>query len=159
VEHLHNHPSKPKTLFATHYHELNELEHQLPRVRNYHITHKETGNKVIFLRKLAPGGSRHSFGIQVARMAGMPQSLLKRAEDILLLLEEKHGSSGETAKRVKKIPPAPSFQLNIFDGITEDIRRMTQILDATDINTLTPVEALLKLNELKSVVKQYDPAE
>jgi DNA mismatch repair protein MutS len=158
VEHLHNHPSKPKTLFATHYHELNELEHQLPRVRNYHITHKETGNKVIFLRKLAPGGSRHSFGIQVARMAGMPQSLLKRAEDILLLLEEKHGSSGETAKRVKKIPPAPSFQLNIFDGITEDIRRMTQILDATDINTLTPVEALLKLNELKSVVKQYDPA-
>ncbi len=155
VEHLHNHESKPKTLFATHYHELNELEHQLPRVHNFHITHKETGNKVIFLRKLAPGGSRHSFGIQVARMAGMPPALLKRAEQILKLLEEKHGSSGDMNSKVKQIPAAPNFQLNIFDGVSEDIRRMQQILDETDINTLTPVEALLKLNELKGVVKTY----
>ena len=154
VEHLHNHDSKPKTLFATHYHELNELEHQLPRVRNYHITHKETGNKVIFLRKLAPGGSRHSFGIQVARMAGMPPPLLKRAEEILGLLEEKHGSASDTRETVRQITPSPSFQLNIFDGVTEDIRRMQQILDETDINTLTPVEALLKLNELKSVISR-----
>jgi DNA mismatch repair protein MutS len=155
VEFLHNSGTKPKTLFATHYHELNELEHQLPRVRNYHITHKETGNKVIFLRKLAPGGSRHSFGIQVARMAGMPNKLLDRANEILKLLEEKHGGTGETMQKVKKIQPLANFQLNIFEGVTDDLRRVQQLLEETDINTLTPVEALLKLNELKGVVKQY----
>ena len=156
VEHLHNSATKPKTLFATHYHELNELEEQLPRVRNYHITHKETGNKVIFLRKMAPGGSRHSFGIQVARMAGMPVSLLSRANEILALLEEKHASNGgETLQKVKNIKPNPQYQLNIFDGVTEDIRRIQQMLEETDINTLTPVEALLKLNELKGMVKVY----
>lgn len=155
VEHLHNSPAKPKTLFATHYHELNELEHQLPRVRNYHITHKETGNKVIFLRKLAPGGSRHSFGIQVARMAGMPPMLLDRANEILAQLEEKHAGAGDTLQKVKNIKPAAQYQLNIFDGVTDDIRRIQQLLDATDINTLTPVEALMKLNEMKEIVKQY----
>ncbi|MBN9483807.1 MAG: DNA mismatch repair protein MutS [Bacteroidetes bacterium 43-93] len=155
VEYLHNTAAKPKTLFATHYHELNELEHQLPRVKNYHITHKETGNKVIFLRKLAPGGSRHSFGIQVARMAGMPPALLNRADEILALLEEKHGESGSAAKKVKDIKQLPQFQLNIFDGVTEDLRRVQEILVATEINTLTPVEALLKLNELKNIVKEY----
>ncbi len=155
VEYLHNNPCKPKTLFATHYHELNELEPQLQRVKNYHITHKETGNKVIFLRKLAPGGSRHSFGIQVARMAGMPPTLLERANEIMHLLEEKHGNAGETMQKVKKIPKAQNFQLNIFEGVTEDVRRIQQLLLETDINTLTPVEALLKLNELKKVVEQY----
>ncbi len=155
VEHLHNSATKPKTLFATHYHELNELEHQLPRVHNYHITHKETGNKVIFLRKLAPGGSRHSFGIQVARMAGMPPALLERANQILAMLEEKHSSSDSTAQQVKKIPPKPQYQLNIFDGLTEDLRRIQQVLQATDVNTLTPVEALLKINELKGITAQY----
>ncbi len=155
VEHLHNTPTRPKTLFATHYHELNELENQLARVRNYHITHKETGNKVIFLRKLAPGGSRHSFGIQVARMAGMPLKLLDRANEILTQLEEKHANTGGTAEKVKSIKPAPQFQLNIFDGVTDDIRRIQQLLDDTDINTLTPVEALMKLNEMKGIVKQY----
>lgn len=155
VEYLHSNKAKPKTLFATHYHELNELEHQLPGVKNYHITHKETGNKVIFLRKLAPGGSRHSFGIQVARMAGMPPSLLQRAEDILGVLEEKHGNAGGTNEKVKQIPAAQKYQLNIFDGVTDDLRQVQQILEATDINTLTPVEALLKLNELKNIVKQY----
>lgn len=155
VEYLHSNKAKPKTLFATHYHELNELEHQLPGVKNYHITHKETGNKVIFLRKLAPGGSRHSFGIQVARMAGMPPSLLQRAEDILGVLEEKHGNAGGTNEKVKQIPSAQKYQLNIFDGVTDDLRHVQQILESTDINTLTPVEALLKLNELKNIVKQY----
>jgi DNA mismatch repair protein MutS len=161
VEHLHNQEAKPKTLFATHYHELNELESQLERVRNYHITHRETGNKVIFLRKLEPGGSRHSFGIQVARMAGMPPSLLNRADEILALLEEKHGSgdhSADTSRKIKHIPPTPSFQLNIFDGVTDDLRKIQEILEETDINTLTPVEALLRLNELKGIVKQYNPA-
>jgi DNA mismatch repair protein MutS len=155
VEHLHNSAAKPKTLFATHYHELNELEHQLERVRNYHITHNETANKVIFLRKLAPGGSRHSFGIQVARMAGMPPTLLSRAEDILALLEEKHGSSSDTNQKVKQIQPAATFQLNIFEGLADDLKRIQQLLEVTDINTLTPVEALLKLNELKNIAKQY----
>lgn len=156
VEYLHNNPAKPKTLFATHYHELNELERQLPRVCNFHITHKETGNKVIFLRKLAAGGSRHSFGIQVARMAGMPPKLLDRANEILAQLEEKHGDTGEnTHQKVKSIKPAPNFQLNIFDGVTEDIRRIQQLLDETDINTLTPVEALMKLNQMKEITKQY----
>ena len=157
VEYLHNSNTKPKTLFATHYHELNELEHQLPRVKNYHITHKETGNKVIFLRKLATGGSRHSFGIQVARMAGMPVKLLDRANEILALLEEKHGGVADTntIQKVKKIKATPNYQLNIFDGVTEDIRRIQQLLDETDINTLTPVEALMKLNEMKNLVKVY----
>lgn len=156
VEHLHNIPAKPKTLFATHYHELNELESQQARVKNYHITHKETGNKVIFLRKLAKGGSRHSFGIQVARMAGMPPTLLNRADEILALLEEKHGSEESTAQKVKKVQPqAGEYQLNIFSGLTDDLRDIQKILTETDINTLTPVEALLKLNELKSIVKDY----
>lgn len=157
VEHLHNSSTRPKTLFATHYHELNELENQLPRVKNYHITHKETANKVIFLRKMAPGGSRHSFGIQVARMAGMPTTLLDRSNEILALLEEKHAATGggETLQKIKNVKPSPQYQLNIFDGVTEDIRRIQQMLDDTDINTLTPVEALLKLNELKGITKGY----
>lgn len=155
VEYLHDSPARPKTLFATHYHEINELENQLPRVKNFHITHKETGNKVIFLRKMAPGGSRHSFGIQVARMAGMPPALLERADSILALLEEKHGGQQEAAQKVRKATQLPNYQLNIFDGVTDDLRRVQQILEETDINTLTPVEALLKLNELKNIVKQY----
>lgn len=155
VEYLHDHPAKPKTFFATHYHELNELEHQLPRIQNYHITHQELGNKVIFLRKLAPGGSRHSFGIQVARMAGMPPSLLKRADEVLASLEEKHSSGDSMLSKVKNIPTKPAYQLNIFDGLTDDLRKIQETLDTTDINTLTPVEALLKLNELKGIVKEY----
>lgn len=154
VEHLYHRREKPKTLFATHYHELNELEHQLPGVKNYHITHRETNNQVIFLRKMAAGGSRHSFGIQVARMAGMPPSLTDRADELLAFLEDKHGSA-KTTERVKQIKQAQHFQLNIFDGLSDDLRRIQQILETTDINTLTPVEALMKLNELKNVVKGY----
>lgn len=156
VEHLHNTTAQPKTLFATHYHELNELEQRMERVRNYHITHKETGNKVIFLRKLAPGGSRHSFGIQVARMAGMPNSLLERANEVLSTLEEKHASDESITEKVKKVQPASAnYQLNIFNGLTDDLRDIQKILTETDINTLTPVEALLKLNELKKIVEDY----
>ncbi|HQE12410.1 MAG TPA: DNA mismatch repair protein MutS, partial [Flavipsychrobacter sp.] len=155
VEHPQQHTAKPKTIFATHYHELNEIEQQLPRVKNYHITHKETGNKVIFLRKLEPGGSRHSFGIQVAKMAGMPPSLLKRATEIMNLLEEKNEKKNEVNKKLQALPKLPNYQLSIFDGVTDDLREVQRLLDETDINTLTPVEALLKLNELKNVVKQY----
>jgi DNA mismatch repair protein MutS len=151
AEYLHNSPHTPKTFFATHYHELNELENKLPRIRNYHITNKEVGNKVIFLRKLAPGGSTHSFGIHVAKMAGMPQSLLQRAEEILHQLEDKPvGSPADES--LKKIPP-PKMQLSIFDAHTEIFHNIRQLLEATDINRLTPVEALLKLQEIKNELK------
>ncbi len=153
VEHIQGHTHRPKTLFATHYHELNELEPKLERVKNFHITHKETGNKVIFLRKLERGGSRHSFGIQVARMAGMPTALTDRANEILALLEEKHADN-KPSERMKKIP-VQNFQLNIFDGLGDDLRLIQKQLFTVDINTLTPVEALLKLNELKDIVKEY----
>lgn len=153
VEYIYKHTDKPKTLFATHYHELNELENNLEGVKNYHISHKETAQKVIFLRKLERGGSRHSFGIQVAKMAGMPTALTKRADEILAVLEEKH-ASGPAGEAVKQIP-MQTYQLNIFDSIGEDLKRVKETLFATDINTLTPVEALLKLNELKEIVKSY----
>ena len=94
-------------------------------------------------------------GIQVARMAGMPPALLSRADEILASLEEKHADSSSTSSKVKSINPLPKFQLNIFDGLTDDLRRVQEILEAMDINTLTPVEALLKLNELKTIVKNY----
>src|SRR3984957_19186822 len=151
AEYLHNSPCAPKTLFATHYHELNELENRLPRIRNYHITNKEVGNKVIFLRKLAPGGSTHSFGIHVAKMAGMPSSLLAKAEEILHQLEDKAVGSSIT-ESLKKIA-APKMQLSIFDAHTETFHRIRQLLENTDINRLTPVEALLKLQEIKNTLK------
>ena len=151
AEFLHRSPHKPKTFFATHYHELNELENKLEGIRNYHITNKEVGNKVIFLRKLAPGGSTHSFGIHVAKMAGMPASLLRRAEEILHQLEEKHVGSSVDAS-LKSIPP-PKMQLSIFDAHTETFQRIRKMLETTDINRLTPVEALLKLQEVQNELK------
>jgi DNA mismatch repair protein MutS len=151
AEYLHDHAHKPLTLFATHYHELNELEHKLSRIKNYHVTHKEAGNKIIFLRKLALGGSTHSFGVHVARMAGMPPSLVERANEILSMLEEKnhHDKIGTQLKKM----PTQNYQLNIFDGLADDLKRIKLILEHVEINALTPVEALMKLNELKSIVK------
>ena len=151
AEYLHNSPHTPKTLFATHYHELNELENKLPRIKNYHITNKEVGNKVIFLRKLAPGGSTHSFGIHVAKMAGMPPSLLQRADEILKQLEAKHVDE-DLGQQVRNLA-APQMQLSIFDAHTETFETIRKLLEATDINRLTPVEALLKLQEIKSTLK------
>jgi len=151
AEFLHQHAHKPLTLFATHYHELNELENKMERIRNYHVTHKEAGNKIIFLRKLALGGSTHSFGVHVARMAGMPPSLVERANEILAMLEEKNLNTRLTTQ-LKKMPTA-NYQLNIFDGLAEDLKRIKETLEGVDINTLTPVEALMKLNELKGIVR------
>jgi DNA mismatch repair protein MutS len=155
AEYLHNSPHAPKTLFATHYHELNELENKLPRIKNYHITNKEVGNKVIFLRKLAPGGSTHSFGIHVAKMAGMPPSLLKRAGEILSQLEEKQVGEniGDQVKKIAAPSTGPQMQFSIFDAHTETFHTMRKLLEDTDINRLTPVEALLKLQEVKSLLK------
>jgi DNA mismatch repair protein MutS len=151
AEYLHDSPHAPKTLFATHYHELNELENNLTRVHNFHITNKEVGNKVIFLRKLAPGGSIHSFGIHVAKMAGMPPSLLQRAEEILRQLEDKPVGDHIDAS-LKKVA-APRMQLSIFDAHTETFHHLRQLLEEMDINRLTPVEALLKLQEIKNSLK------
>lgn len=152
VEYLHSETTaRPKTLFATHYHELNELENELERVRNFHIANRETGNKIIFLRKLEPGGSRHSFGIHVARMAGMPRVLIDRANRILAQLEDKHLAAPLEEKLSKTT--APQYQLSIFDAHTETFSRMRELLEGFDINNLTPVEALMKLNEIKSLLK------
>lgn len=151
AEYLHNSPHQPKTLFATHYHELNELEEKFQRVKNYHITNKEVGNKIIFLRKLARGGSTHSFGIHVAKMAGMPPSLIDRANEILKHLESKHVDE-EIGDAVKKIS-SPQMQLSIFDAHTETFDEIRKLLNDVDINRLTPVEALLKLQEIKSKLK------
>lgn len=151
AEYLHNHGARPKTFFATHYHELNELEEQLSRVKNYHVTHKEVGGKVVFLRKLAQGGSTHSFGIHVARMAGMPPALLKRAEELLKQMEEKHVDSPPAGSPGKK--PIPKVQLSIFDAHSQTFSDIRKVLEALDINNLTPVEALLKLSEIKNLLK------
>jgi DNA mismatch repair protein MutS len=166
VEFLHQSAHAPKTLFATHYHELNELENKFNRVKNFHITNKEAGNKIIFLRKLVPGGSIHSFGIHVAKMAGMPPSLIDRANEILKQLESKHvDSSDETApnddskKNKKSIKEnlkqlnMPQMQLSIFDAHSQTFEDIRKVLEAVDINRLTPVEALLKLQEIKGMVK------
>lgn len=158
AEFLHQHPLfRPKVLFATHYHELNEMASTMHRIKNYHISVKEAGNKVIFMRKLEPGGSEHSFGIHVARMAGMPQSLLERANELLATLEKTHGGgqlqSAQGRKKASKQGTDP-FQLSFIqlnDPLLEQIRE--DILD-TDINTLTPVEALMKLNEIKKLLKK-----
>jgi DNA mismatch repair protein MutS len=150
AEYLHHSEHRPKTLFATHYHELNELENKLPRIKNYHITNKEIGNKVIFLRKLARGGSTHSFGIHVARMAGMPPQLIQRANEILQHLEEKH--EGRPASEKVKQLSTQKIQLSIFDAHTETFQQIRKLLEDIDINRLTPVEALLKLNEIKKLL-------
>lgn len=152
AEFLHEHGHQPLTLFATHYHELNELENKFARIRNYHVTHKEVGNKIVFLRKLAAGGSTHSFGVHVARMAGMPPGLVDRANEILAQLEEKNLSE-RVSQQLKKIP-TQNFQLNIFDGLADDLKQIKEILEGVEINTLTPVEALMKLNELQRIVKR-----
>lgn len=162
VEFLHSSAAAPKTLFATHYHELNELENKLPRVKNYHVTNKEVGNKIIFLRKLAPGGSTHSFGIHVAKMAGMPPELIERANEILKQLEEKHVDDGtanngipkveNTRSSIKKLS-APQMQLSIFDAHSETFSDIRKMLETFDINRLTPVEALMKLSEIKNLLK------
>ena len=151
AEYLHHSNHQPKTFFATHYHELNELENKLPRVKNYHITNKEVGNKIIFLRKLAPGGSTHSFGIHVAKMAGMPADLIDRAKDVLKQLESKH-VDGNLTDNVKSLS-SPKLQLSIFDAHSQTFDDIRKMLEGIDINRLTPVEALLKLNEIKGLIR------
>ena len=150
AEFLHNSVHQPKTLFATHYHELNELESKFAGIKNFHVTNKEVGNKIIFLRKLAPGGSIHSFGIHVARMAGMPPQLIDRANEILKQLElsREDGKVANVDERIKNLN-SPKMQLSIFDAHSATFDEIRSLLEAVDINRLTPVEALLKLQEVK----------
>ncbi len=154
VEYLHECPfAKPKTLFATHYHELNEIEKSFKRVRNFNVSVKEQNQKVIFLRKLVPGGSEHSFGIHVAKMAGMPKDVVNRANEILKELEGTSNNAQALSKPVKGIAQTRSgYQLSIFqldDPVLEQIR---DELINIEINNLTPIEALNKLNEIKKIL-------
>tara|TARA_Y100000593_G_scaffold95062_2_gene199008 strand:+ start:47198 stop:49765 length:2568 start_codon:yes stop_codon:yes gene_type:complete len=150
AEYLHQHPAKPKTLFATHYHELNEMTNTLPRIKNFNVSVKEHNNKIIFLRKLKPGGSEHSFGIHVAKMAGMPSKMLQRANEILSLLEN-NMSKEKNATNIKTAPKE-EYQLSIFQLDDPVLQNIKEELINIDINTLTPVEALMKLNEIKKMV-------
>ena len=155
VEHIHEHPkAKARTLFATHYHELNEMEKSFRRIKNYNVSVKEIDNKVIFLRKLERGGSEHSFGIHVAKMAGMPKSIVKRANDILKQLETDNRQQGISGKPMPEVGETRGgMQLSFFqldDPVLCQIR--DEILNL-DVNNLTPLEALNKLNDIKRIVK------
>ena len=155
VEYIHEHPrAKARTLFATHYHELNEMEKSFKRIKNYNVSVKEIDNKVIFLRKLERGGSEHSFGIHVAKMAGMPKSIVKRAADILKQLETDNRQQGVSSKPMAEVGETRGgMQLSFFqldDPILCQIR--DEILNL-DVNNLTPLEALNKLNDIKRIVK------
>lgn len=154
VEHIHEHPkAKARTLFATHYHELNEMEKSFKRIKNYNVSVKEIDNKVIFLRKLERGGSEHSFGIHVAKMAGMPKSIVKRANDILHQLEADNRQQGIAKPTAEIASNRGGMQLSFFqldDPVLSQIR--DEILNL-DVNNLTPLEALNKLNEIKKIVK------
>jgi DNA mismatch repair protein MutS len=154
AEFLHNYPlGKPKTLFATHYHELNELAEKYPRIKNYHVSVKETTSKVIFLRKLVEGGTEHSFGIHVAKMAGMPKPILDRANEMLKELESQRQSSSDIKQTVKKMP-AQNYQLSFFDVSNPIFKRLAEELEKVEINAMTPVEAIMKLQELKKMLEK-----
>lgn len=147
VEYLHNHPSfKAKTLFATHYHELNQLTEDFPRIKNFNVSVKEVGNKVIFMRKLKEGGSEHSFGIHVAQMAGMPNPVVLRASEIMSHLEKDKAVS-EKNENIKSIPKN-NYQLSLFD-LDPKIQEAKELIEQIDINAISPIEALLKLHEIK----------
>ncbi|MFV0483311.1 MAG: DNA mismatch repair protein MutS [Bacteroidales bacterium] len=152
VEYIHNHKnSSAKTMFATHYHELNEMEKTFPRVKNYNVSVKEHGNKVIFLRKLVRGGSNHSFGIHVAKMAGMPLSVVRRAEEVLVELEENNRKEAKKVEqKLEKIGSTGSaVQLSLFQLDDPVLTQIKDKIDGLDINNLTPIEALNKLYEIK----------
>ncbi|MBQ5704764.1 MAG: DNA mismatch repair protein MutS, partial [Alistipes sp.] len=166
VEYIHNHPSaRAKTLFATHYHELNEMEQLFERVKNYNVSVREVDNTIVFLRRLQRGGTEHSFGIHVARMAGMPQSIVKRAEEILANLETVYGEQDvaagtavrqrkrrqPSAKQVAEVAEKGSMQLQMFQLDDPVLVQIRDQIRGLDINSLTPLEALNKLNEIKKI--------
>ncbi len=153
VEYLHEYPNaRPRTLFATHYHELNEMEKSYPRIKNYHVSVKEIDNKVIFLRKLLPGGTEHSFGIHVAEMAGIPRSIINRSKEILKQLEQSNQKDKELHKPIDKVAQErEGYQLSIFQLDDPVLKQIRDQIKNIDINNLTPLEALNKLNEIKKI--------
>lgn len=154
IEYLHEHRMRPKTIFATHYHELNEMENSFPRVKNYNVSIKELDNKVVFLRKLKRGGSEHSFGIHVARMAGMPRSVVNRADEILKELEQSHERQ-ELTKPINEIAGnREGLQLSFFQLDDPVLRQIRDEIMGTDINNLTPVEALNKLYNIQKLFRK-----
>ncbi len=153
AEYLHNNPkAQPKTLFATHYHELTELAEKNERIKNFSISVKEAGNKVIFMRKLVKGAAEKSFGIHVAQMAGMPRAIINRANEILAQLEQQHQLQ-QTKDALKQIPEQKPYQLALFEMTDPKLKKIKEILATLDVNSLTPIEALMKLNELKKAVE------
>ena len=154
AEYLHeNKKAKCKTLFATHYHELNEMTHKFDRIKNFNVSVKEVGKKILFIRKLVEGGSEHSFGIHVAKMAGMPSQVVKRSEQILHDLEAMHSSvGGKKNKEDIKTSLNDSMQLSFFQLNDPVLEQIHEELKNVDINSLTPVDALLKLNEIKKLI-------
>ncbi len=155
AEYLHNNTlANPKTLFATHYHELNQLAERFPRIKNFHVATRELNNKVIFLRKLQEGGSHHSFGIHVAKMAGMPRYVVERANDILVQLEQKNIENQDIGEKVAQLSQ-PAMQLSFFDGAADPkLTAIKEQLEDTDLNRLTPIECMLKLDELKKLLEE-----
>ncbi|MDD2303691.1 MAG: DNA mismatch repair protein MutS [Prolixibacteraceae bacterium] len=152
VEYIHEHPkARAKTMFATHYHELNEMEKSFGRVKNFNVSVKDVGNKVIFLRKLVSGGSNHSFGIHVARMAGMPPSVVRRADEILLQLEDTHRKEGLSKPLEGMAEKREGFQMSIFQLDDPVLKQIRDEIKNLDINELTPLEALNKLNDIKKI--------
>src|SRR5690606_1349193 len=169
VEYLHEAPDlAARTLFATHYHELNELASRYPRVRNYRIQVQEHDGKVLFLRKLIPGGADHSYGIEVARMAGLPEPVIQRAKEVLRQLESQHlvveeagepthgdGIPSRTAQPVASALDEPDFQMSLFTATPDPIaEQLKAALRTLDLNRLTPIEALMKLEELRRMVEE-----
>jgi DNA mismatch repair protein MutS len=154
VEYLHEHPkARARTLFATHYHELNEMEKNFPRIKNYNVSVKEVDGKVIFLRKLEKGGSEHSFGIHVAEIAGMPRSIVKRANVILKQLESDNASVGSVGKPTAEIASSrEGMQLSFFQLDDPVLCQVRDEILGLDVNNLTPLEALNKLNDIKKIV-------
>lgn len=151
VEYLHNHPTfRAKTLFATHYHELNQLASDFPKIKNFNVSVKEVGNRVIFMRKLKAGGSEHSFGIHVAQMAGMPNPIVLRAAEIMSHLE-KDKAVAEQKEKVKSIPKN-NYQLSMFE-LDPKFQEAKELIDGIDINAISPIEALLKLHEIKKKIE------
>lgn len=154
VEFLHENPRcRPRTLFATHYHELNALSETLNRVKNFNVAVKEVGEKVVFLRKLKPGGSHHSFGIHVAQMAGIPNTVVFRANEVLKHLEKEH-SPNKRKDHLKEVPKQSNYQLSFFEPVNPAMNELGEILQAIEINSITPMQALLKLHELKSLYEK-----
>ena len=160
VEYIHEHPTaSARTLFATHYHELNEMARSFPRIRHFNVSVRESGNRVIFLRKLVPGGSAHSFGIHVARMAGMPRRIVERAEEILHQLEEDHARGVEdTSVRASRSGAGSgkgggAYQLSFFQLDDPVLCQVRDEIRHIDVNNLTPLEALNKLSEIKRIIQ------